>query len=84
MAIPPTLVLCIVVFCAIWYCQSLLANYRKPRQSGFPLLVCPANTNNVLWMVFSVALRPILVQYLPASVYDRIKAAICGWEFLCR
>ena len=75
-------VICIVAPYIIWNCQSLLSNYRKARQSGLPILICPLATNNVLWMVFSVICRPIFVRCLPSVVYEHIKPAIYGWEFL--
>lgn len=84
MAILTTFILCVVLPYVLWNCQSLLVNYRKARESGYPILVCPAHTNNILWMIFSVALRPLLAQYLPRSLYDRIKAGIYGWEFLSK
>ena len=78
------LLLCIVLPYTVWYCQSLYKNYCEARRSGFPLLVCPANTGNVLWIVFAVASRPLLSRCLPSPAYNRIKAAIYGWEFLYR
>lgn len=84
MAILFTITICVVLSYAVWYFQTLFANYRKAQRSGFPILVCPVDTNNVLWMVFSVPLRPILARYLPTIAYNRIKAAIYGWEYLYR
>ena len=65
----------------VWTLQSWHANYRIARRSGFPLLVTPANTNNLVWIIFSVACRPLLAR-LPAPLYARLKPAIYGWEFL--
>ncbi|KAK3175927.1 hypothetical protein OEA41_007249 [Lepraria neglecta] len=84
MEIISTLTLAIAASYIIWSCISLLQNYQKARRSGFPIFVCPANTNNLLWILFSVTLRPVLSFYLPKAVYDRIQPAIYGWEFLAR
>jgi len=84
MALISTILLAIALPYTAWYFQSLFVNYRKARQSGFPLLVCPANTDNVIWIVFAVAFRSTLARFLPAFIYNRVKPAIYGWEFLYR
>lgn len=84
MAILSTVVLCTVVPYIIWKCQCLFSNYLQARKSGYPVFICPADTANFLWMIFSVALRPYLSKILPTFAYDRIKASIYGWEFLYR
>ncbi len=84
MALLSTLLLCTLLPYTLWYCQSLFSNYREARRSGYPILVCPANTDNIIWIIFAVAFRPILARCLPAFAYGRIKAAIYGWEFLYR
>lgn len=81
MTSPWTILIATVLTYAIWNLHSLFANYRKARQSGFPVLVCPVNTDNVLWIIFSVKFRPILAQCLPSLVYDHLIPAIYGWEF---
>lgn len=81
MAIVLTLLLCSIVPYLLWNCQSLYANYREARKSGYPLLICPANPNNVLWMIFSVPSRPVLARFLPAFIYRQIIPSIYGWEF---
>lgn len=84
MALFSTVFLCIALPYTLWCCQSLFANYRKAQKSGFPIIVCPANTSNILWMLFSVTFRTLLAQYLPSFAYDHVKAGIYGWEFICR
>ena len=77
-------VLCLVIPYLLWSCQSWFHNYQKAQQSGFPILVCPANTDNPLWIIFSVTARPLLAKYLPSFVFDRLNAGIYGWEYRVR
>ena len=79
-----TLLVAAVAAYAAWNLQSLLTNYGKARQIGFPVLICPASTNNILWIIFSVACRPLLSRFLPSPLYDRFIPAIYGWEFVHR
>ena len=79
-----TLILCVVLSLVFWYCQSFVNNYGKAKGSGFPLYVCPLDPQSILWIVFSVPLRPIFAKCFPSFVFDRIKYTIYGWEFLYR
>ena len=65
----------------VWTLHAWYRNYRLARRSGFPILVTPANTDNLIWIIFSVTCRPLLAK-LPAFIYDRLLPAIYGWEFL--
>ena len=84
MASPSTILIAFVLVYASWNLQALYANYRKARQSGFPVLVTLVDPNNLIWIIFSVAFRPVLAQYLPSFIYDRVIPTIYGWEFLHR
>jgi hypothetical protein len=60
---------------------SLYRNYRIALASGVPVIVCPVNPDNIIWIVIKVPLQPTLQKILPAFLYDRIKISIFGWEF---
>ena len=81
---PSTIIIALGVAYAIWYFQPLYANYRIARQSRFPVLVSPVNTDNLIWIIFGVTFRPVLATCLPSVAYDRIIPTIYGWEFLYR
>ncbi|KAL8906169.1 MAG: hypothetical protein Q9207_002202 [Kuettlingeria erythrocarpa] len=51
---------------------------------GLPLLLCPVNPANPIWLIFAATFQPLLAQLLPSCVYNRLKVAIYGWEFRCR
>ena len=67
-----------------WYFSSVPRNYQLARKTGLPILVCPVNPANPLWLVLSSTFQPALARYLPSVIYDRIDVAIYGWEFRCR
>ncbi|KIH93320.1 hypothetical protein SPBR_04167 [Sporothrix brasiliensis 5110] len=77
----------LVAFLAVfgaWLVSSahrLYVNYRNAVRSGFPVLLCPVNTQNPLYMALNPALRPLLKRILPTAVYDRWHPATYGWEF---
>ena len=76
-----TILITAVVAYSVWYFQSLFVNYRAARRSRFPIFVSPVNHNNLIWIVVSVTLRPVLARCLPSFLYDRIIPTIYGWEF---
>ena len=76
--------LCIILPYILWSCQRWYSNYRQAGASGFPIVICPVNPNNVVWMIISVICRRFLAQYLPRSLYERVKGSIYGWEFHTR
>jgi hypothetical protein len=60
----------------------LYRNYTIAKSSGgVPIIICPLDPDNLLWMIIKVPLRPTLKRILPRSVYDAIKISIFGWEF---
>lgn len=61
---------------------SFYKNYLVAQKSGLPVVISPIYPNNVIWMIISVPLRGTLERILPAIVWDRVKMAIHGWEFL--
>ncbi|KAF2398204.1 cytochrome P450 [Trichodelitschia bisporula] len=68
----------------VWFLSNTLAfwsNVSKARKSNLPILYAPFNTKNPIWMVLSVALRPLIYRILPARLYDEIKPHLFGWEF---
>lgn len=77
----------LVAFLAIvgaWFvscAHRFYTNYRNAVRSGFPVLLCPINTQNPFYMVLNAPLRPILKRVLPTSIYDRWQPATYGWEF---
>ena len=62
----------------------LYFNYRAARATGIPYLLCPANPNSALFMVFSIPLRPLFLCLLPAWLWRRLRVQIYGWEYLLR
>lgn len=79
-----SVIVAISVLWAIWYLQALAANHLKARRTGFPIYISPVNQDNLLWLIFSVPLRPLFSRFLPAFAFDRIKVAIYGWEYILR
>ena len=63
---------------------SLVRNALAARKTGLPYLVCVANPNNILWMVFVIPLRPLLTRVLPAWLWRRVRPIVYGWEFHTR
>ncbi|TID23421.1 cytochrome P450 [Venturia nashicola] len=61
---------------------SLINNYRLALASNLPILIGLGNTDNYLWIVFSVPLRRTIEKYTSESFYNNyFKATIYGWEF---
>jgi hypothetical protein len=60
---------------------SLYRNYRTACSSGVPVVICPVNPDNIIWVLIKVPLRPTLQKILPTFLYDQIKISIFGWEF---
>jgi hypothetical protein len=74
----------VVILYIAWCIKGLLANYGKASKSGFPVYITVVNPDNILWMLVSVLLRPFLSRFLPAALYDRVKLAIYGWEYITK
>jgi hypothetical protein len=69
----------------IWVASNIIAlfkNYRVARQCGLPIVVTPANPDNIIWMIFCQMIRPRLKSVLPESVWHYFTPTIYGWEFL--
>jgi hypothetical protein len=60
---------------------SLARNYLSARKIGAPIFILPWNTQNPIWMIFSVPLVPSLEKYLPASWYRVLNMSTYGFEF---
>ncbi|KAL3441772.1 cytochrome P450 [Aspergillus insuetus] len=65
-----------------WKLISLTRFYINGRRSGFPVFIAPFPTKNILWMVITPMLQPLLEKYIPEPLYTRLDVAIYGWE--CR
>lgn len=76
--------LCAILPYVIWNLQSWFKNYLEARKTGFPILITPANTSNILWMLFSIPLRSFMSRTLPSSLFGRLDPAIYGWEYKSR
>jgi hypothetical protein len=79
-----TLLVGLLIFCVVRYVSALSRNYYLARRTGLPILVCPVNPGNLVWMVLSAKFQPALARYLPSIVYDHIEVAINGWQFRAR
>jgi hypothetical protein len=60
---------------------SLYRNYQIACASGVPVIVCPVDPDNIIWMIIKVPLRPTLKKILPTFLFERINISIFGWEF---
>ncbi|CAK7207575.1 hypothetical protein SEUCBS139899_010385 [Sporothrix eucalyptigena] len=79
----PWLVAVLAIF-GVWLASSahrFYTNYRNARRSGWPVVLCPINTQNPLFMILNAPLRPYVKRYLPTAVYNRFHLATYGWEF---
>ncbi|KAJ0418826.1 cytochrome P450 [Aspergillus carlsbadensis] len=65
-----------------WKLLSLARFYTHARRTGFPVLIAPFPTKNLLWMVLTPIPQPLLKRYTPEPLYTRLDVAIYGWE--CR
>ncbi|KAL4861594.1 hypothetical protein BDV12DRAFT_207890 [Aspergillus spectabilis] len=84
LAIVPMQTLCIGALLAYitWKLISLTRFYMHGRRSGFPIFIAPFPTKNIIWMVITPMLQPLLQKYIPEPLYTRLDVAIYGWE--CR
>ncbi|EPE04398.1 cytochrome p450 [Ophiostoma piceae UAMH 11346] len=72
---------------AVWFVSSahrLYTNYRSAKLTGFPIVVCPVNPQNLLYVLVNAPLRPWLMRNLPPVVYNRFKVCTFGWQFFDR
>ena len=60
---------------------SLFRNYLTARKTGLPILICPINNYNPLWMVSCIPLNPLYKRLLPSWIYEGIDVASYGFEF---
>ncbi len=60
----------------------LVYNYNEAKKSGLPVLVCPVNPANPVWMVIVGIMRKFMHQRLPAFIWKRIKYSVYGWHAL--
>jgi hypothetical protein len=65
-----------------WKQISLTHFYIHGRRSGFLVFIAPFPTKNIIWMVITPMLQPLLKKYIPEPLYTRLDVAIYGWE--CR
>ncbi|KAL3492291.1 cytochrome P450 [Aspergillus germanicus] len=64
-----------------WKLISLTRFYIHGRRSGFPVFIAPFPTKNIVWMVITPMLQPLLEKYIPKPLYTRLDVAIYGWEY---
>ncbi|KAE8150733.1 cytochrome P450 monooxygenase [Aspergillus avenaceus] len=62
-------------------CLSFLRFYIHARRTGFPVIVSPAFSRGVPWMIFAPMIVPRLKGLFPAWLFDRLDVAAHGWEF---
>ncbi|EER23834.1 hypothetical protein CPC735_052040 [Coccidioides posadasii C735 delta SOWgp] len=60
---------------------KLLQNYQRARKIGLPIVFVPVDQSNILWIIISPIVRPLLKRYLPRFIYNRIVICIFGHEF---
>jgi len=48
---------------------ALFSNYRLARNCGLPIVITPANPDNLIWMIFNQLIRPYLKAILPDAVW---------------
>lgn len=71
----------------VWFISSahrLYTNYQSAKLTGFPIVVCPVNPQNLLYVLVNAPLRPWLMRNLPPVVYNRFKVCTFGWQFYDR
>lgn len=60
---------------------SLVRNYLVARKTGLPIIVCPINNYNPLWMASGIPLNPLYKSILPRRFYEPINCASYGFEW---
>jgi hypothetical protein len=60
---------------------SLYRNYKIALTTGVPVVVCPVDPDNIIWIIIKVPLRTTLQKILPSFLFNRINLSIFGWEF---
>ncbi|CAK7230175.1 hypothetical protein SBRCBS47491_007496 [Sporothrix bragantina] len=73
-----------VAIVGVWLASCvhrLYTNYQNAIRSGWPVVVCPVNTQNPFFMVLNAPLRPLIERFLPTAVYNRFHLSTYGWEF---
>ncbi|CAK7231587.1 hypothetical protein SCUCBS95973_007966 [Sporothrix curviconia] len=79
-----TWLVAVLAIVGVWLVSSvhrLYTNYQNAIRSGWPVVVCPVNTQNPLFMVLNAPLRPFVERFLPSAVYNRFHLSTYGWEF---
>ena len=71
----------LILLYVLSYFATLYKHYREGRATGLPLVVCPINPDNIIYMIISVPIRPLLERVLPEWIYFGIRPSIYGWEF---
>ncbi|KAK1634217.1 hypothetical protein BDP81DRAFT_432382 [Colletotrichum phormii] len=60
---------------------NLYTNYRAALTVGLPIIICPYDPENLIYVVASVPLRPLFKRLLPATFFATVELTIVGWEF---
>jgi hypothetical protein len=55
-----TIVGCLVVLYLAKFPYNLARNYVTARKMGLPIIIVPIDQHNLVWMLVSVPLRPII------------------------
>ena len=81
------LLLVVASLLVVWFVSSahrLYTNYRSAKLTGFPIVVCPMNPQNMFYVMVNAPLRLWLMRNLPPTVYNRFKVCTYGWQFFDR
>jgi len=79
-----TIVFTLLVGAITYYCYALYTSYVAAAKIGLPIVLCPVNPLNILWLVASVPLRPVLSRILPRFLWQRLEIVTYGFEFSTR
>ena len=63
-----------------YYLVALTRAYLVARKINLPIYLTPVDSQNFLWIVFSVPLQPLFKRLLPPSLYMRLELCIFGFE----
>jgi len=78
-------IICSLAAAAItYYCYALYTSYLAAAKIGLPIVLCPINSLNIIWMVASSPLRPVLSRTLPKFLWQRLEIITYGFEFFTR
>jgi len=79
-----TIIFTLTVVAITYYCYALYTSYLSAVKIGLPIVLCPVNPLNIVWMVASVPLRPVLSRILPRFLWQRLEIVTYGFEYFTR